>query len=293
MKTGYISPKELNQALDVLAEDGAKIVAGGTDLMVQLRKAGLAGSDMPQTFLDVSGIPELNRIELNGPRSFLGAAVTFRTLETDERIINRYPALAKAASTVGSVQIRNLATIGGNIANASPAADGLTVLAAYGAEAHVASVRNTRILPLEELITGPNKTVLEPDELILGFQWDGSFDPKGQLFVKVGRRKAMVIARLNAAVCLDRELNDPRVVLGACFPSPRRLTEIEALVRSKPPGPACFREAGKMAADTFVHVCGRRSSAPYKVPAISRVVSRALETAWSRVEEKARVGENI
>ena len=192
MKTGYISPKDLKSSLrrcSPKAEE--KIVAGGhrPDGSIAKGRTGRIGHAP-----NVPGRLRHSRIEPDrfGRRPAVSgerrspSALSKRTSASS----NVSPALAKAASTVGSVQIRNLATIGGNIANASPAADGLTVLAAYGAKAHVASVRGTRCLTLEELITGPNKTVLEPDELILGFQWDGSFDPKGQLFVKVGRRKA-------------------------------------------------------------------------------------------------------
>ncbi len=277
--TEYVTARTLDQVWEQL-DRGAKIIAGGTDLMVDLRRGNLSGDRPPEVLLDITRLPELTRLEVTGATRYVGASVTFRRLETDEAVSVHYPLLSMAAATVGSVQIRHLATIGGNAANASPAADGLTALAALGARAEVASSRGVRYVGLEDLITAPNQTLLSPDELILGFSLDQPPDPRGQLFRKIGRRKAMVIARMNLAVCLDRDLSDPRVVLGACFPSPRRLTEVEQLLASGSPGPDLWKEAGRLAADRFVHVCGRRSSAGYKVPTIARFVAATVESAW-------------
>jgi CO/xanthine dehydrogenase FAD-binding subunit len=276
----YVAATNLEQALEGLAE-GAKVLAGGTDLMVHIRRARLYGAWQPDFLLDVTGVPELQRLELHGDRPFVGAAVTFRRLETDDAVRRWYPMLAQAAATVGSVQIRNLATIGGNVANASPAADGLTALAALGARAEISSLNGVRYLSLEELITGPNTTSLNHGELIVGFELDRLPDGSVQLFHKIGRRRAVVIARMNLAVCMDRNMSDPRVVLGACFPSPRRLTAVEQLLVSGTPGRELWNEAGKMAADQFVTVCGWRVSAPYKVPTVAVLTAKALESAWT------------
>ncbi len=105
--------------------------------------------------------------------------------------------------------------------------------------------------------------------------------PAGQVFLKVGRRRALAVARLNLALALDRELADPRVVLGSCFPTPRRLEVVEQLLHGAgEPGPELFARAGRRAAREFTAVCGRRSSAPYKLPAITALVARGLEMAW-------------
>ena len=280
--TDYLIPDTLDQALEALGRENARIMAGGTDLMIHLRPARTSLQGLPDVLVDVTRLPEMNRLELDGDAPYIGAAVTFRHLETDPLVASRFPVLAQAASTVGSVQIRQMATIGGNVANASPAADGMTALTALGARAEIASPSGKREILIEDLITGPNAIELKPDELILGFKLTPPPDSKRQSFQKVGRRRAVVIARMNAAVCLDPDLSDPRVVLGACFPSPRRLRDIETIISSGSPGRELWDQAGKMAADQFVNVCGWRSSAPYKVPAVTRVISRALETAWNR-----------
>ncbi|MFZ5587171.1 MAG: FAD binding domain-containing protein [Thermodesulfobacteriota bacterium] len=276
----YLAPVDLDEALAALA-DGAKIVAGGTDLMIALRQARLAGRPQPELILDVTRLPELNRLALDAQRPFLGAAVSFHRLETDPVVAARYPLLAQAASTVGSAQVRQTGTIGGNAANASPAADGVSAITALGAVAWVASARGRREAPIQDLITAPNRTSLAADEMILGFHLDRLPEGCGQAFSKVGRRQAVAIARLNLAAALDRDLSEARVSLGACFPSPRRLTEVEELVKSGRPGPELWREAGRLAAATFTSVCGWRASAVYKVEAITRVTARSLATAWA------------
>lgn len=279
MATEYLAPENLDEALEVLA-DGAAVIAGGTDLMLELRGKRLRGEDPPLRLVDVTRLPELNRVELESNKFFVGSALTFRRLQRDERVRRRYPLLSDAAATFGSVQIRSLATIGGNVANASPAADGVTALTALGARARILSHAGVRYVPLEDLITGPNETSLAPGELIEGFDLEPPRDAEIQRFHKIGRRRAVVIARVNLAVRLHRDLAEPWVVLGACFPAPRRLTEVEDLVASESPGPALWEKAGRIAADRFTTVCGWRSSARYKVPAIANLVTTALESAW-------------
>jgi CO/xanthine dehydrogenase FAD-binding subunit len=188
---------------------------------------------------------------------------------------------------VGSLQIRRTGTIGGNAGNGSPAADGVAALTALGAVALVASPRGQRRLPLIELITAPYKTDLAHDEIIVGYFLDRLPAGSSQVFSKAGRRRAVAVSRLNLAVCLEPEMSEPRVVLGSCFPTPRRLNEVEALLTAGRPGPELWRQAGQLAADTFVQVCGWRSSANYKVPAIRAMLARTLEQAWQGLDQAA------
>ncbi len=286
---GYQSPSDLKEALEVLAQPEVRIIAGGTDLMVQLRESRGRGEEPPGTLLDVTRIPELKRLDLESEKPFVGAAVTFRTLETDPRVAQTYPLLAQAAGTVGSVQIRQTGTLGGNAGNGSPSADGVAALTALGAVAEIVSPRGTRLCLLEELITGPNRTRLAPEELITGFYLDRLEPGTVQLFAKVGRRRAVAVSRLNVSVCLNRDLNQARLVLGACFPSPRRLKVVEELLAQGDPGPGLWTKAGQTASAEFVNVCGIRTSAAYKLPAIEKMVARTLEQAWSLVENGPEV----
>lgn len=276
----FVIAENLDHALEVLAADGVKIIAGGTDLMIHLRELRLSGGSAPATILDLSRLDELKRLEPDAGQPYVGAGVTFRELETNPEVGQHLPLLAQAAATVGSVQVRQTATIGGNVANASPAADGMTALTALGAQVEIASKEGIRMCPLEEFVTAPNKTTLRPQELILGFQLD-NLPADGQMFAKVGRRQAVSVARLNLAICLNHTMDDPRAVLGACFPSPRRLKDVEKVIQQGEPGDALWWAAGHQAAQHFTDVCGWRSSATYKVPAVTRVLARTLGQAWS------------
>ena len=280
--TRFVAARKLEHALEEM-ERGAKVIAGGTDLMIHVRLAKLHGATPPKTLLDVTGVPELNRLEMDRDNPYIGAAVTFRRLETDEAVGRIYPLLTQAASTVGSVQIRTLATIGGNVANASPGADGMTALTALGAKAEIASIKGVRHSSLEKLIIGPNRTTLAPGELIIGFELNRMGKGCVQRFHKIGRRRAVVISRMNLAICLDNDLKDPRVVLGACFPTPRRLAEVESLLRSGDPGPKLWENAGKLTAEQFSSACGWRESAVYKIPAMTKLVAGTLESIWSEM----------
>jgi len=283
----YLKAGSMDEALEVLAEGGARVLAGGTDLMIHLRRAKQEGGELPEVLLDVSGLDELRGLELEAERPYLGAALTFRSLHESPQVRKRLGALSQAAGQVGSVQVRTTGTIGGNAANASPAADGVSALVALGATAVLASPRGRRRLSLDELITGPYRTGLAGDELILGFELDPPPDGAGQVFFKVGRRSAVSVARLNLAACLDRELSDPRVVLGSCFPTPRRLAAVEELLTGATPGEALWRQAGELAAQQFQEASGDRPSAVYKVPAIRRMTARALAAAWAELGGEA------
>ena len=276
----FITPQTLDQALEAMENPGAKALAGGTDLMIALRKAGRAGESLPSLIVDLCRVPELQAYRPEADEPYLGAGLTFGFLENDPVTKAVFPLLARAAATVGSVQVRQTATIGGNVANASPAADGMSALCALGARAEIASRSGVRFCPIGELITAPGKNTLLPNEIITGFALDKPAAKTGQVFAKVGRRQAVSIARLNVAVCLDDKLADPRVVLGACFPTPRRLGDVEQLIKNGGPGEALWKDAGEKAGGHFVDVCGWRSSATYKVPAIARMMSRALADAW-------------
>ena len=283
--SSFVRARSLSEALDAAAQENSRILAGGTDLMLHLRQARLHGHELPSVIVDVSQVPELRRIDPYGERPYVGAAVSFRELQNHQGIIDAYGVLSQAAASVGSPQVRSTATIGGNAANASPAADGVTALTALGAVAHVVSKKSERLCPLAELITAPNRTTLVQGEVLLGFYVDTLPLGTGQVFSKVGRRQAVSVARLNLAVCLDPGLENPRISLGACFPSPRRLDDVERLMAAGEPGPELWRVAGEQTALHFTDVCGWRSSATYKVPAIQRVVASALAKAWSSAGE--------
>lgn len=288
MSLTYVRPGSLDAALDALTSAGesGRIIAGGTDLMIELRNSRLAGLDMDGLLVDVSGLPELAGARLEGGEIFLGAGLTFAQCQSDPLIALRLPLLAEAARTVGSLQIRNVATLGGNVGNMSPAGDGVTVLSGLGAVARLASSRGRRETAVEDLVAGGGPKL---GEIIVGFSLSAPAAPRAAAFRKVIRRQAVGIARFNIAVQLipggDGRIAGACLGVGAVFPSPRRLPEIEGMLVQGRPGPALWREAGSRISELMLSACGARPSMIYKAPALMRVASRTIETAWLRGQD--------
>lgn len=281
----YISASTIEDALDHLSRQGEKtqLLAGGTDVMVALRSARAEGKKGPETLLDISGISELREIAFRENEVVIGAAVSFRELESHPQILQKVPLLASAASRVGSLQVRRLATLGGNVGTSSPAGDGITALVALGAVARIASPAGWRSVRVDELITGPGKNALTCQELILSFSIPDPLQPKACFFDKVMRRQAVAVARLNLAAQLALDpsgrISSARIAAGAIFPRPRRLVEVEQQVLGRIPDDHLFVQAAETAAQVMLSVSGKRPSMAYKVPALQKMVARGLKIA--------------
>jgi CO/xanthine dehydrogenase FAD-binding subunit len=209
-----IIPESVEGAIQALAEHpGATVLAGGTDLMVEVND----GRRSPERIVAVARIPELGRVRVDDGFLEIGAAATFAQLELDP-VARFAPALAYAARTVGSPQIRNAATIGGNLATASPAGDSLPVLLALGASTVAAGPSGRRIVPIAEFFTGPKRSVLRAGELVVGVRVPIRRGP--QDYLKVGVRNAMVIAVASLAISVDLDARAISVGLGSVGPTP-------------------------------------------------------------------------
>lgn len=221
--------RDLDAALALLAADPEGVLLnGGTDLMVEIN----FGRKRPGAVIAIDRVAELRDVSLNGTVR-LGAGVTFTTiLERDCGSV----ALREAARTVGSPQIRNAATIGGNVATSSPAGDSLPVLAALDATVHLRSVRGERAVRFAEFMTGPKKNVRAADELVTAVEWNDA--GRAQVFMKVGTRNAMVIAVAGLALVADRARRRIGVGLGSCGPTILRAPEAESFAAG------LFDEAG-------------------------------------------------
>jgi CO/xanthine dehydrogenase FAD-binding subunit len=291
MKPQYVPAGSLDEALDHLDRYGevTRILAGGTDLMIVLRSAYREGKALPAYLLDVAELPDCRTIREEGERIILGSAVTFRTLENHPIIKQSLPLLAAAAALMGSVQVRRLATIGGNVGTASPAGDGITPLAACAAEARISSKNGNRALLVSELISGPGRTRLAAGELIHSFSLKIPDQPHHFFFQKIMRRQAVAIARMNLAVQLalgpTGRIASARLVAGAVFPTPRRLNEVEDSLVGQLPEKKLFEEAGRIAVKAMLRVSGRRPSMAYKEPALERLVAWGLEQACGGIRE--------
>lgn len=255
------------------------ILAGGTDLLVNLYKESPRLPDFDY-LLDISNIQELKIINLISNFIEIGPLVTHSRLIHEPLIKNNFPVLVEAACTIGSTQIRNRGTIGGNIVNASPAADLLPPLIALGAEVELTSRKGKRVSSLEKFLTGPYKTKLQANELLTKIKIPLLGDNYYADFQKIGRRKALSIARLSLAlvVKIDKEgiFQDTRVVPGSATPYPQSLPETEKAIDGKSTLNIDVEEIGKITGKEMVSITGERWSTPYKKPTIAVLIKRAL-----------------
>lgn len=272
----------LDDALaELAARPSALVLAGGTDLMVELNGGHRSADDV----LSVSRVAEL-RSWLHDPATGtvrIGAAITYAEL-MQPPLAAMLPALAQAARTVGSPQIRNAATIGGNVATASPAGDGLPVLAALDATVHLQSVRGTRDVPFGQFMTGPKRTVREPDELIVAVTVPVVTGYQG--YSKVGVRNAMVIATASMCLVADSVARSVRIAMGSVGPVILRAPEAERLAADG----ADF-DRGSISADVVRAVAAaaagaaspiddHRSTAAYRRRAIEVLAGRLTRRAF-------------
>jgi CO/xanthine dehydrogenase FAD-binding subunit len=256
-----LSPRSLDEALRLKSErPDAHPIAGGTDAMVDLNFDRLR----PDALLNLNEVPELRGWARANGTLRLGAGLTYAEAMQPE-LAEALPALAEASRTVGSPQIRNRGTIGGNLGTASPAGDALPPLLVEGAEVEVASTRRVRSLPLQDFVVGPKRNALEADELVTAVR----VQPSGgsQTFMKVGPRNAMVIAVVSLALVVDRERGELLASFGSAGPVP-------GLVTASLAERADFPEQVAAAASPIDDV---RGTAEYRRHALRVLTGRALE----------------
>ncbi len=274
------APTSLADALAALADEPTSLVlAGGTDLMVQvnegLRRPG------PGPVLALAAVPELRSVQQQGDELVVGAAVTYTEMMAAPTA-SLAPALAQAARTVGSPQIRNAGTIGGNLGTASPAGDTLPVLVALGATVEVASTTARRALPIGEFLTGPKSTALAPGELIVGVRVPAARGP--QEYLKVGVRNAMVIAVASVAMVVDRDAGTVGVGLGSvgptALPAPDACSWLTE--QSDWTDAAVADEFAARVAQTARPIDDHRGRASYRRHAVGVMARRALRRCAAR-----------
>ena len=268
-----LAPSTLHEALEIRAAHPEAVpVAGGTDLMVDVNARRLR----PSALLDLSRVEELRQLGRDDGRVFVGAGVTFARIE---RELTEFRPLVEAARWVASPQIRNRATIGGNLVTASPAGDSIPVLAVYDADVVVASVgQEWRKVPLASFLVGPKRTSLAPDELVVGVEW-APVDGPGS-FSKVGRRNAMVIAIASVCLQVDEASESIRLALGSVAPTVVRAPLAERFAEGLDwSDPATLAEFGRLAASEARPIDDLRGSAAYRRRVVEVLARRALERA--------------
>jgi CO/xanthine dehydrogenase FAD-binding subunit len=274
----YVRAASTAHAVALLNEPGVRSrpLAGGTDLVLLARREPGAFDRV----VDISLIPEMHRIARDGDRVTIGAGATFSEVLESPIVRETAPLLAEACAQVGAVQIRNMGTLGGNVANAAACADSLPALVCLDAVARIVTPGSEHEWPVAELVVGPNRTRLPPGGLITSFSYPVPAPGSRSAFLKLGRRNAMAISRLTVAALgrLDAagQTAEARLVAGSATPQVRRFAAVEASLLGRVPDEALFWAAAEQTAAEVIRITGRRWSTEYKEPALKAMVVQIL-----------------
>jgi CO/xanthine dehydrogenase FAD-binding subunit len=282
----YFYSTSIEDALKALQEssNSAKLLAGGTDLLLDLQQGRHAPVD---TLVDITNIPELNVLEIREQNIFIGAAVPHRIIASSPIIKEHAQALAEASSLIGGPQVRNVATLGGNVAHALPAADGTIALMALDAWVEVASLENRRRIPLADLFHGPGESTLDPQkDLLVGFYIPQKRKNQGSAFERVMRPQGVAIAILNCAVWLHRDegmIEDIRISIGPSGPVPKRLSSVENVLQGKQFETPLLNEAYEMIlAEASFRTSRHRATHAYREEMARVLLHETFQRAWGR-----------
>ena len=278
----YLQPRTLRQAVALLERHGqeARIVAGATDFLVRWRQ----GTWVPSYVVSLAGIPGLDRVSYS-PRGGLrlGALVTVRTLETHPATREHYTALSAAATTFAGLQVRNLATVGGNVCNASPAGDTLPALLAFEAECRIVGPGGVRVLPLDQVFAGPGRSSLATGEVLTELRLPPLPRNTGSLYIKDSPRSAMDIASVGVAAVVSmggrQVCQEARIALGAVAPTPIRARAAEDLLRGQPVDQDLLHQAAQAAAGECSPIDDIRASASHRRAIVEALTGRVVDHA--------------
>jgi carbon-monoxide dehydrogenase medium subunit len=280
----YHQPASLAEAVALAARFGAdgRFLAGGTDLLVQITR----GRAAPRHLIALHRVPGLADVAVNGAVA-LGACATHRAIERTPALAGPLACLVEGAQVIGGHQVRNVATVGGNLVNASPAADLVPCLLALDGAVTLLGPDGERELPVEGFLLGPNRTARRPEELLTRVRMPGLPPRSATAFLKAGRRKAMEIS----VVCVAARLTlDPtgercleaRIALGAVAPTAVRARAAERLVEGQRPGADLFEQAGHAAREACAPIDDVRASAGFRRHLVGVLVRRALQRCLDR-----------
>jgi len=277
-------PRSIEDCLKLLAERGpeAKLVAGGTDLLPQMKN----GLIKPAAVIDLSGVADLRVLRReDGAGLRVGASVAAREIELDPYTRSAYPALAESGALVGSVQIRNLATVGGNLCNAAPSADMAPPLMALEAEAIIAGPRGRRRVPMADFFTGVRRTVLAPDELLVELIVPAPGPHSGGQYLRHTPRRELDIAVVGVAsqvTLSDGVCRKARIALAAVAPTPIRATAAERALEGQPLTAQQIARAAQLAVEAARPISDQRGSADFRRHLVGVLTRRTLTTALER-----------
>ena len=289
---GFAAPRSLGEAHSILARQtqGVQFLAGGTDILVQLRE----GQRNAQLVVDVKQIPELTALRWRGDGGLhLGAAVPCIRIYRNRRLVRSYPAISDAARIIGGWQIQSRATLGGNLCNASPAADTVPALIASGAVCGISGPEGHRRVAVEDFCTGPGRTVLGSGEFLTHFEISAPAQQSGSAYLRFIPRNEMDIAVAGAGVSLELDpdgevIKKARIALAAVGPKPLLAVEASAWLRGKRPTDDHFRQAGQLARKASQPISDLRGPADFRRHLVGVLTRRALTKALHRIREKGQ-----
>lgn len=280
-----LHPTTLQEALQDLATAGeeAVLIAGGTDLIVKMKDEIIS----PSTLIDISSVQEMQGIAVKGDYLQIGSAATMTEIAESEPVKEHGFCLSQGAGEVGSTQIRNRATIGGNIGNASPAADTVPCLVALGAYATIAGQEGTKEVPVEELFVGPGQTILKPTEVITSVAFPLAGENETSFYVKLGKRKAQAISVVNVAVSLKldegrKTFAGVRIALGSVAPTVVRAKEAEEWLSGQEVIRDNIATAASLVEKNVNPISDVRASAEYRKQVSGQLVFKAIYEALER-----------
>ena len=287
-KFEYFAPKTIDEACSLLAQykQQAKVVAGGTDLLVQMKSK----EALPKCLINIRGITDQDYITHDGKEGLrIGAQATIRSIETSPLIRDKFGILAQAAGELGTVQVRNRGTIGGNLCNAAPSAEMAPPLIALGARVKIRAANGERVVPIEDFFTGPGQTVLKLGELVTEIQVPDLPPRSGGTYIKHSIRRAqdLAIVGVGVVISMDKDvLSDVRIALGAVAPTPIKAKKAAETLKGKKPEDDLLEKAGVIASQEASPIDDVRGSAEYRRKMIRVLVKRAIKQAI----EQARTG---
>ena len=279
----FYQPTTLQEASQLLKENGpgGRFLAGGTDLVIAIKEKGL----LPKYIVDLKRVPGLTGIREHSDGTItLGALTTMYEIETSPLIKTKFHFLAQSAAEVGSIQIRNRATIGGNMSNATPSADTAPALIALNASAKISGATGERSISLEEFFVGPGQTVMSADEILTEITIPKTAPRVAGEYIKFSPREMMDLAYVGVAVAYvvdeqDKKCHGVRIVLGAVAPTPMRAKRAEAALEGQLLSEPLAEKAGQIAAEEAKPISDVRSSADYRRAMVGAMTKRALLNA--------------
>ena len=285
----YANPDSLKEALDILAQHGdkARMLAGGTDILVQLR----SGRRRPDVIVDAKEIPELNQITYDAAKGLtLGAAVPCYKIYSDTTVAAAYHGLIDAASLIGGIQIQGRASIGGNLCNAAPSADAVPALIALSVTCEIAGPKGTRRVPVEDFCTAPGENILQPDELLVSLHLPPPPPNFGARYIRFIPRNEMDIAVAGAGVSVvldggNSTFESARVALAAVAPTPLFVKKAGDALAGQPANTESIQKAAEIAGDAAKPITDMRGTIEYRKHLCEVLTRRALSTAVERAKE--------